>query len=95
MTWDPSKTTFDKLNRFFWSEHGPYSNFCSPRSRQYMSGVWPLGDEQRTAVALKVQELEASSGKKVQTTIGDITKTRVFRAEEYHQKFYKKRNRGF
>eukprot|EP00656_Telonema_subtile_P004803 TRINITY_DN12196_c0_g1_i7.p1 TRINITY_DN12196_c0_g1~~TRINITY_DN12196_c0_g1_i7.p1 ORF type:complete len:141 (+),score=23.19 TRINITY_DN12196_c0_g1_i7:461-883(+) len=86
---DPKVTTFRECLDFFFESHSP---FRSCGGGQYASGVWWHDEEQRIEIEKKVSELEAANpGQKVGTIHTGLTK--VYRAEEYHQKFYSKKGR--
>jgi len=79
--WDPSKTTYEKLLKIFWSIHSP----THKSSVQYKSAIWFHNKEQQE-LALKTLEEEGNRRKaKIYTVIepaGLFTD-----AEDYHQKW--------
>jgi peptide methionine sulfoxide reductase MsrA len=54
-----------------------------------MKGVWYHTEEQKAIVDAKVAEVEAESGgNKIKSHHGPVG--RLYRAEEYHQRYYEK-----
>ena len=88
--YDSKVTSYERLLEYYFSAHNPYSP-CSAK-QQYNSGVWWHTDAQRLLVEEKVKALEAQSGRTVLSRREPLT--RVYRAEEYHQNFYKKHGGG-
>jgi len=90
--YDPEVLSYKELLDFFFKQHNPWSN-CSSR-RQYMSGAWWHNDKQRDALKEKVAALETNKKgqQTVKTFLGPVTK--LYRAEEYHQKYYSKNGEG-
>jgi len=92
VTYDPSKTTFDKLLDVFWRQIDPTDaggQFVD-RGPQYRPAVFYGSEEQRTLAEASRQRLAASHtfDKPIVT---EILKAGVFYpAEGYHQDYYKK-----
>jgi peptide-methionine (S)-S-oxide reductase len=79
---DPSKISYAQLLDVFWRTHSPCAKAYS---RQYMSGIWTHGDEQkRLALESKARE-EQRRGAKVATEIAPLGGFTP--AEDYHQKY--------
>ncbi len=84
---DPDVIAFEDLFDVFLSKTSLTQ--CST-SRQYMSGVWWHNSDQENIIQTKFREIENDQGIKVglyRARVGD-----VYRAEEYHQKFFEKNN---
>jgi peptide-methionine (S)-S-oxide reductase len=92
VTFDPSKTSYEKLLDVFWLNHDPTTlnrQFCDGGS-QYRPGIYWLSEEQR-----KLAEASKAKYEKLKTfkepLVTPIVKASTFwPAEEYHQDFYKK-----
>jgi peptide-methionine (S)-S-oxide reductase len=77
----------DVLDRF-WESHSPFSG---KSSCQYRACVWYTDDEQKKAVEASRDALLKQKKKKPEQLSTGIEKAGEFyRAEEYHQKYYKK-----
>lgn len=92
VTFDPTKTSYEKLLSIFWKNVDPVDKsgqFCD-RGDQYRPGVFYLTEAQR--VAAEESKTKAASAKKVDGAIVvEVTKAGTFyAAEDYHQDFWKK-----
>jgi peptide methionine sulfoxide reductase MsrA len=88
VTFDKSTLTYEALLDHFFNGHRPMSDACM--SKQYMKGVWWHSEAQETAVLAKVAALEAAAGgAKVVSHYGSVG-TNLYRAEEYHQRYFEK-----
>eukprot|EP00658_Telonema_sp_P-2_P054936 TRINITY_DN43695_c0_g1_i1.p3 TRINITY_DN43695_c0_g1~~TRINITY_DN43695_c0_g1_i1.p3 ORF type:complete len:102 (+),score=24.38 TRINITY_DN43695_c0_g1_i1:299-604(+) len=84
---DPARTSYEDCLDWFFRQHNPYR--AGGQRGQYAWGVWWHNDEQKVAVERHVAELERDGdGGKVTSICAPLTD--VYRAEEYHQKFYAK-----
>lgn len=82
MDFDPSVISYEKLLDLFWASHDPREQ---PVRRQYMSAIFPHGDEQKNlAFKTKGRETARRSGK-VHTEI--LPASTFYLAEEHHQKY--------
>ena len=84
---DPEVLSFDDLLQTFLSKTSLTQ--CSS-SKQYMSGVWWHNSDQENIIKNKFHEIEIEQGIKIglhRSRVGD-----VYRAEEYHQRFFEKNN---
>lgn len=90
--YDPSRITYEKLLEAFWRQIDPTDaggQFVD-RGRQYRSGIFYLNDEQKR-LAIASRDRLAHSGKLSKPIVTEILQAgRFYRAEEYHQDFYKK-----
>lgn len=88
--YDPAKVSYEQLLAFYWRSVDPLTKdaqFCD-RGSQYRTAIFTHGEEQmRLAVASK-QQVEAQLKKKVFTEI--VPAGPFYKAEDYHQDFYKK-----
>lgn len=90
IVFDPAKVSYEQLLAFYWRSVDPLTKdaqFCD-RGSQYRTAIFTHGEEQmRLAVASK-QQVEAQLKKKVFTEI--VPAGPFYKAEDYHQDFYKK-----
>lgn len=89
--YDPSKVSYEQLLEHFWRNIDPTvkdRQFCDVGS-QYRTAIFYENDEQKAAATASKIELE-KSGKfeKIHTEIAQAGN--FYRAEEYHQDYYKK-----
>ncbi|MEW6201882.1 MAG: peptide-methionine (S)-S-oxide reductase MsrA [bacterium] len=89
---DPSKVSYEELLDVFWRNINPTDpggQFVD-RGTQYRTAVFYHNEEQKR-LALKSKEELERSGRYDEPVVTEIIKfTEFFRAEEYHQDFYKK-----
>ncbi len=90
--YDPAEVSYDKLLDVFWENHDPTTlNRQGPDvGTHYRSAIFFRGDAQKKAADAYIAQLTAA---KVfsRPIVTEISPLRVFyRAEEYHQDFYKK-----
>lgn len=82
VVFDPAVVSYGSLLSVFWSGHDPT---MVPWKRQYLSAIFPLGEEQR-ATAFRSREREAGLRKgRIFTEI--LPNYRFFPAPAHHQKF--------
>lgn len=74
--------SYEDLLSYFFAAHDP---FRAAFSTQYASRIFVHDEEQERAARAAVAQLEARSGRKVQTQI--VTVWQFYRAEDYHQKY--------
>lgn len=88
ITFNPAEVSYDTLLDVFFSEHLPIRK----TKPQYKSAVYTHNEEQVKLIQSKIKSLEASKGLKIVT---DVEKAKEwYDAEEYHQKYIEKQNRG-
>jgi peptide methionine sulfoxide reductase msrA/msrB len=90
VVYDPTKITYDRLLDVFWHNIDPVaanSQFCD-HGRQYRSAIFSHDEAQRRAAEASKGRVEAELHAKVVTEI--TTASAFYRAEEYHQDYYKK-----
>jgi peptide-methionine (S)-S-oxide reductase len=90
VVYDPAKVTYQQLLDVFWRNHDPFAKnrqFCDS-GEQYRPGVFYHDEEQRRLAEAAKQATQARFKQPVQT---EITKaTTFYKAEDYHQDYYKK-----
>ncbi len=87
---DPNEVTFDELLNVFWDNHNPTTlNRQGPDiGNQYRSAIFYHDEEQRIQAEKSKQ---AQSKKHKDQIVTEITPAPSFyKAEEYHQKYFKK-----
>jgi peptide-methionine (S)-S-oxide reductase len=89
---DPAKVTYRQLLDVFWKNIDPITpdrQFCDVGS-QYRSAIFYHSEEQKS-LALATKKAIADSGRFKQPIVTEIVAAAPFyRAEEYHQDYYKK-----
>jgi peptide-methionine (S)-S-oxide reductase len=92
VVYDPSKITYARLLDVFWKNIDPITpnrQFCDIGT-QYRSAIYYHNDEQRRLAEASKKVLE-NSGRFKQPIVTEIAAASPFyRAEEYHQDYYKK-----
>jgi len=82
VVYDPAAVSYESLLDVFWAGHDPAA---VPWKRQYLSAIFPNGEEQRMA-AVRSKEREAGRRKRrIFTEI--LPESRFHPAEAHHQKF--------
>ena len=92
VVYDPSKITYAKLLEVFWEQIDPtdsYGQFVD-RGPQYRSAIFYHTDEQKMLAERSKEELEKSGKFTKPIATGIIPFAEFYRAEEYHQDYYKK-----
>lgn len=90
VVYDPAKVSYEDLCLYFWRLHDPTTvNRQGPdRGSQYRSAIFYLDEEQKkTAVNVK-PEAQKKWKKPIVTEI--VPASTFYRAEEYHQDYFKK-----
>ena len=91
VVYDPAKVTYAKLLDTFWRNIDPLAKdkqFCDSGD-EYRSAVFYLDDEQKKQAEETKKQVEAKfAPKQVYTQI--VKATEFYKAEDYHQDFYKK-----
>lgn len=90
VVFDPAKVSYAQLVEIFWHNVDPLSaggQFCD-RGNQYRSAIFYLDDAQKKVAEESRRRVEAQLKQKVATEI--VAGGPFYRAEEYHQDFYKK-----
>jgi peptide-methionine (S)-S-oxide reductase len=90
ITFDPSKTSYDKLLNLFWRAHNPteVDSQGPDTGRQYRSAIFYVDEQQRAAAEKSKGQAQKSFSKPIAT---EITRAGSFRpAPENHQNFCRK-----
>ena len=90
--YDPSKITYEKLLEVFWRQIDPADpdgQFID-RGTQYRTAIFYHTDKQKIVAEKSKEELERSGRLNGPIVTEIIPYTEFFRAEEYHQDYYKK-----
>ena len=90
IVYDPAKVSFDKLLDVFWHNVDPTvadRQFCDVGT-QYRSAIFVHDADQRKAAERSLAEAQKKLGVPVKTEI--VEAGPFYRAEEYHQDYYKK-----
>ena len=90
VVYDPAKITYERLLEVFWHNIDPLAanaQFCD-HGRQYRSAIFFHDEAQRAAAEESKGRVEAELHAKVVTEI--TAASAFYRAEEYHQDYYKK-----
>jgi peptide-methionine (S)-S-oxide reductase len=92
VVYDPSQISYEKLLDIFWRNVDPFqkdAQFCDHGS-QYRSAIFYRGEEQMRAAFTSLRKLEEEPRFKGKVVTEIVPATKFYRAEEYHQDFYKK-----
>ncbi|MFQ5329250.1 MAG: peptide-methionine (R)-S-oxide reductase MsrB [Thermodesulfobacteriota bacterium] len=89
---DPAKVSYGELLDTFWRQIDPTDGGGSfvDRGSQYRSAIFYHDDEQRKAAEESKRELDESGRYDKPVVTGIMKHTVFYRAEEYHQDYYKK-----
>jgi methionine-S-sulfoxide reductase len=95
LTYDPGTVDYDRLLDVFFEIHDPTQvNRQGPDvGDQYRSAIFYLNEEQRRAAEAKIAELEKSGRFRKPIATRVVSASRFFQAEDYHQDYYKKKNK--
>ena len=86
--YDPSKVSYEKLLDVFWVNHDPTvtnRQFCDSGT-QYRPAIFYVNDEQKRLAEASKAALET----KMRVVTDILPASQFWRAEEYHQDYYKK-----
>jgi len=90
IAYDPAVVSYERLLDVFWRNHDPLAKdrqFCD-RGNQYRPGVFYHNDEQRALAESTRKKHQARFKQPIQTEI--TAATTFYKAEDYHQDYYKK-----
>ena len=90
--YDPRKVTYEKLLEAFWRNVDPTQRdgqFCDHGSH-YRSAIFYSGDEQKKAAEASRGAIEKTKPFKGEIVTQIAPAAEFYRAEEYHQDYYKK-----
>jgi len=89
---DPAKITYARLLEVFWKNIDPLTanrQFCDSGT-QYRSGIYYHSEEQKRLAEASKKALEDSGRFKQPIVTEIVAATPFYRAEEYHQDYYRK-----
>ena len=92
VVYDPAKISYEKLLEIFWRNVDPFqkdAQFCDHGS-QYRSAIFYRGEEQKRAAFESLRKLEEQPRFKGKIVTEIVPATKFYRAEEYHQDYYRK-----
>ena len=92
VVYDPAQIRYEKLLDIFWRNVDPFqknAQFCDHGS-QYRSAIFYRGEEQKKAAFESLRKLEGEPRFKGKIVTEIVPATKFYRAEEYHQDYYKK-----
>jgi peptide-methionine (S)-S-oxide reductase len=89
ITFDPSKTSYDKLLNLFWRAHNPteVDSQEPDNGKQYRSAIFYVDEQQRTVAEKSKAQAQKSFSKPIAT---EITRGIISPAPENHQNFCRK-----
>jgi peptide-methionine (S)-S-oxide reductase len=90
IVYDPAKVSYEKLLDVFWRNVDPLAKdrqFCD-RGDQYRSAIFYHGEEQRALAEASKAQVAKRFKQPIQTEI--VAAGPFYKAEEYHQDYYKK-----
>jgi peptide methionine sulfoxide reductase msrA/msrB len=92
IVFDPSQTNYEELVKFFFSIHDPTQlNRQGPDvGSQYRSVIFYHTEEQKTTAIKVIDSLNKSGRFKKPIVTQVVPFSEFYKAEEYHQKYYKK-----
>jgi len=90
--YDPSKITYEKLLDIFWRQIDPTDpgGQFADRGHQYTTVIFYNNDEEKELAEKSKQELADSMKFDKPIVTGIVAATPFFKAEDYHQDYYKK-----
>jgi peptide-methionine (S)-S-oxide reductase len=93
--YDPDKVSYEELLDVFWSIHDPTTlNRQGPDlGSQYRSVIFFHDDGQRAAAVASKERLQASGRFRRPIVTAIVPASPFYRAEEYHQQYFKKSGR--
>jgi len=96
ITYDPSKVSYSKLLEVFFSIHDPTQlNRQGPDvGKQYRSSIFYHSEEQKQLAKKMVENLEKSAQFRKRIVTEILPASEFYKAEEYHQQYIEKLNRG-
>ncbi|XP_006812284.1 peptide methionine sulfoxide reductase-like [Saccoglossus kowalevskii] len=88
MDFDPKTVSYESLLKMFWENHD--STAC--HNRQYMSAIFYHDDQQKELAEKTRDEHQKTLSRTIATKIKKAD--RFYEAEDYHQKYLLRNNRG-
>ena len=95
--YDPSQVTYSQLLDVFWRQIDPTDQAGQfvDRGSPYRSAIFYLNEEQRKLAEESKEKLEKSGRYDRPMVTGIIQASRFYRAEDYHQGYYKQDPSGY
>jgi len=92
VVYDPSEVSYDELLRVFWINIDPTdpAGQFADKGSQYRTAIFYYDEEQRRLAEESKKDLENSGKFSEPIATQIVPATRFWRAEEYHQDYYKK-----
>lgn len=92
ITYDPSKITYPELLDVFWEHIDPTDSLGQfvDRGPQYSTAIFYLNEKQKKLAEESKKKLENSGKLDKPVVIKIIKASKFYKAEEYHQDYYKK-----
>jgi peptide methionine sulfoxide reductase msrA/msrB len=92
ITYDPSKVSYEELLEVFWRQIDPTDpgGQFGDRGPQYRTAIFYHSDEQRRLAEESKKAIEQSGRYSAPIVTQILRASKFYRAEEYHQDFYKK-----
>ncbi|MBX9773200.1 MAG: peptide-methionine (S)-S-oxide reductase MsrA [Xanthobacteraceae bacterium] len=90
VVYDPKVVSYERLLDVFWKNHDPLAKdrqFCD-RGNQYRPGIFYHSEDQRALAEATRKTHQARFKQPIQTEI--TAATTFYKAEDYHQDYYKK-----
>ena len=96
VTFDPSRIGYDDLLEVFWAVHDPtqLDRQGFDVGTQYRSAIFPHGPEQEAAARASKERLQAAGRPGAQVVTRIEPAGRFYPAEDYHQRYLEKQQRG-
>jgi len=90
--YDPEKVSYEQLLKVFWRQIDPTDDGgqFGDRGTQYFTAIFYIDEEQKKLAEVSKQELDDSGLFKHQIITAILPASPYYRAEEYHQDYYKK-----
>ncbi len=90
--YDPDEISYEQLLDVFWNNHNPTTlNRQGPdMGIQYRSAIFYHDEEQKTTAEKSKQSLDVSEKYEDPIVTEIVPATTFYKAEEYHQKYFKK-----
>ncbi len=89
--YDPKVVSYEQLLDAFWKTHNPSAPVFF-KGGQYRSAIFYHTPEQAATARKAAAELESKTKRKINTEI--VAATTFYKAEDYHQNYYKKQGVG-
>ncbi len=92
ITFDPSQVTYQELLEIFWRNIDPTTEDAqfADQGTQYRTGIFYHSEEQKKLAQTSKDKLAASGKFKSPLVTEIVPATFFYRAEEYHQDYFKK-----